>query len=93
MVVRTFANTLNYVATDKIAKTGPCCNDPIDVWRHQYNPMTCNSIQCSGNFQNPGIGSHSNVMQYVKSSAKPVIAPEGSYIPEALEQLGFLWSS
>ena len=33
------------------------------------------------------------------SSAKPVIAPEGSYIleppepPEALEQLAFLWST
>ena len=30
------------------------------------------------------------------ASAKPVIAPEGSYIPEpleALEQLAFLWSS
>ena len=30
------------------------------------------------------------------SSAKPVIAPEGSYIPEppeALEQLAFLWSA
>ena len=30
------------------------------------------------------------------TSAKPVIAPEGSYIPEppeALEQLAFLWSA
>ena len=30
------------------------------------------------------------------ASAKPVIAPEGSYIPEppeALEQLAFLWSA
>ena len=39
---------------------------------------------------------HRALIVICRSSAKPVIAPEGSYIPEppeALEQLAFLWSA
>ena len=43
-----------------------------------------------------GDSSSVRLTTHLRSSAKPVIAPEGSYIPEppeALEQLAFLWSA
>ena len=53
-------------------------------------------LEVIGSLMYAMMGTRPDIAYAVSTSAKPVIAPEGSYIPEppeALEQLAFLWSA